>query len=178
MDIIIKPMPVSEELMEQLEDYGVIRRIRPGKDILDTKHGESKHESVYECCDSFGPHKLIRVTINSSVPKNFLYHSDNEDFMLIDLPHRTNLILTMSIHHQKVLEEKIKTKSVNPDDFLSVILKSNDPYLSFFTMNAGYPHVETCVIESDTPPSFYVGESRDLDENHIDFKEYKLKIEV
>ncbi|MCH4888061.1 hypothetical protein EZV73_10775 [Acidaminobacter sp. JC074] len=178
MNIKVKPIPVSEEVLEKLESYGVIRRIRPGKDILETEKGQSKHASVYECDDKFGPHKLICVTINSSEPSNFLYHNDHEDFMLIDLPNKTDLIITMSIHHHTVLEEKIENKTLSPDDFMSVIFKPNDPYLSFFTMKAGYPHVETCSSVSDTPPSFYVGECRDLDENHIDFKTYKLEIEV
>ena len=178
MDILVKPVSVNEAILDQLESYGVIRRICPGKDILDTKHGESRHRSVYECDDQFGPHKLICVTINSTEPTNFLYHNDHEDFMLIDKFGRTDLVITMSIHHHTVLEEKIENGQITSDDFMSVIFEPNNPELSFFTVNAGYPHVETCKVVSGIPPSFYVGECRDLDENHIDFKAYNLKIEV
>lgn len=178
MRINVKPVPVSEEVMVKLEECSVIRMLRPGKDILEVGMGESKHQSVYECDETFGPHKLICVTINSVEPTNFLYHNDHEDFILLDLPDREELIITMSLHHHCVLEEKIENKTITEEDFISVIFKPNDPFLSFFTMKAGYPHVETCRRLSQKPPSFYVTESRDLDENYIDFKEYELRIEV
>ena len=178
MNIILKPVPVSEEIMRSLESKGVIRRIIPGKDILQVERGTSKHESVYECDEKYGPHKLICVTINNTEPSNFLYHNDNEDFMLIDLPDRTALVITMAVIKQEQLNKKIEDNTVSIEDFVSVVFRPNDPNLSFFTMNAGFSHVETCLRESDVPPSFYVGESRDLDENHIDFRNYKLMIEV
>ncbi len=177
MNIILNPVPVTEDLMLMLEDQGVISLICPGRDILDTKKGESRHETIYAASEKFGPHKLICVTINSTEPKNFLYHNDCEDFMLIDLTDKTELIITMALIKKDMLNEKIASKTLKKEDLISVIFKANDPYLSFFTMNKEYAHVETCLRESDNPPSFYVGESKNLDENLIDLKGYKLLIE-
>lgn len=178
MKITVRPVPVSDKVLDKLEQFGVIRRLCPRRDVLEVKMGESRHASLYECDEKFGPHKLICVTINSVEPKNFLYHNDNEDFMLIDLEDRTELIITMSLYHHRILEDKIENGTLTDEDFMAVIFKPNDPYLSFFTMNKGYPHVETCKMASQKPPSFYVTESRNLDENHIDFKDYELRIEV
>jgi len=178
MDIILKPIQVTEEILDSLERLDVISRIKPGKHLLETKKGESKHETIYACEDQYGPHKLICVTINNSKPTNFLYHNDNEDFMLIDLKGRTGLVITMALIEHQLLEEKIENNIITSDDFISVIFEPNNPNTSFFTMNKGFAHVETCLKESDVPPSFYVAESRDLDENHIDFKGYQLRIEV
>ncbi len=178
MDIVLKPIQVTEEILDRLEQLGVISRIKPGKHILETKKGDSKHETVYACDNQYGPHKLICVTINNSKPTNFLYHNDNEDFMLIDLKRRTGLVITMALIEHQLLEQKIENHTIESKDFISVIFEPNNVLTSFFTMNKGFAHVETCLFESDVPPSFYVAESRDLDENHIDFKAYQLRIEV
>jgi hypothetical protein len=96
--------------------------------------------------------------------------------MLIGKPEATELILTVSPCHKDELLQKIRTATVSEKDFVSLICEMNNPYLSFFTMNPYYPHVETCRIPSECPPSFYVGEPRDLDENLIDFGAYELSI--
>lgn len=176
MRIIVDPVKATEKIMRFLEDRGVITRICPGHDPLDTDKGKSRCQTVYSTDPRFGPHKLICVTINTMEPANFMYHSDKEDFMLIDKQGTAELILTVSLCRKDELNRKIAEGTVSEADFLSVICVMNDPYLSFFTMNPYYPHVETCRMISEDPPSFYVGEPRDLDENLIDFKGYKLII--
>lgn len=176
MKINIKPVQCTEEVMALLENHGVITRLMPGKNILETEPGESRHETLYSCDERYGPHKLITVTINGTKPKNFLYHNDREDFMLIDLPNREPLVLTVCLFNKEVLNKKIADQTLSADDFMSVLMESNHPQLSFFTMNPGFAHVETVLNTSDNPPSFYVAESRDLDENFIDLKNYELEI--
>ncbi len=136
MEVRLKPVLATEKIMDMLESRGVISRICPGKDILKTELGESRHETIYAADERFGPHKLICVTINDTRPRNFLYHNDAEDFMLIDLPHRTDLIITMALIPKDELEEKIDSKTFAAEDMIAVIFKPNDPYTSFFTMRA------------------------------------------
>lgn len=176
MQLILNPQPCTPELMVALEKKGVLTLLSPGKHLLGVTQGQSDYANLYAADERFGPHKLICVTINSTEPSHFLYHNDAEDFMLIDRPEAAPLVLTVSLHHHSVLEKKIENGTVCSDDFQVLICNKNDPYTSFFTMNAGYPHVETVLKETANPPSFYVAESRDLDENIIDFKEYKLII--
>lgn len=176
MKLVIKPITATEELMAYLEEKQVITRICPGHDFLEAKRNETRCETVYSTDPRFGPHKLISVTINTSEPRNFMYHSDKEDFMLIDRPGTSELILTVSLLHKDELNKRIEKGELSEVDFVSMICKANDPYLSFFSMNPYYPHVETCSDPSEAPPSFYVGEPRDMDENLIDFKGYQLVI--
>ncbi len=98
MDIEVIAKPCSIEIMNKLEELGVIRLLSPGRHRLETVKGESKHETLYSTSERYGPHKLICVTINSQEPSNFLYHNDAEDFLLIDNPNSTPLVLTVSIH--------------------------------------------------------------------------------
>lgn len=178
MKIIVQPIKATEEIMKFLEQSGVITRICPGHNPLETPRGKASCETVYATDPKFGPHKLISVTINTTEPKNFLYHSDKEDFMLIDRPGTRELILTVCLCHKDELKQKLKNNTISAEDFMSVVCEKNNPYLSFFTMNPYYAHVETCKAPSENPPSFYVGEPRDLDENFIDFGEYELVIDT
>lgn len=176
MEIVLTPVEASAAAMERLEAAGVIRRMGPGKDTLPVGPGESRWVEVYAAQEAYGPHKLIAVTINSAALTKLAYHSAPEDFLLIGDPKSTGMILTMALCRAAELERKISEKTLGSEDFMALRCRFNDPELSFFTMNPYYAHVETCVHESKMPPSFYVGESRNLDENAIDFSDYRLEI--
>lgn len=178
MEIVLTPVEASVDVMMALESKGVIRRISPGKDTLEVARGQSRWMEIYSARERFGPHKLIAVTINSAQPKGFSYHSDPEDFLLIDREDAKGLILTVALCQHSELEAKITAGTLRAEDFMAIRCKANDPELSFFTMNGGYAHVETCTAESENPPSFYVTESRHLDENPVDFGEYRIRIGV
>ncbi len=176
MKIQIEPRQITEEIANKLEKIGVISRICPGHDPVSAERGMSSFKTVYSTNECFGPHKLISVKINTVEPKNFLYHSDKEDFMLIDHPESSPLILLMALIKKDELNEKIQKNCLSEDDFIAIICEKNHPYFSFFTMNPHFAHVETCLEVSDFPPSFYVTEPRDMDENLIDMGDYVLEI--
>lgn len=176
MEIVLTPVQATVDVMESLEAHGVITRLGPAKHRLSVNRGESKWRELYAADSQFGPHKLICVTINDRLPRNFVYHSVPEEFLLIDDPRATPLILTVSLLTKDELEQKIQLKTVTSADFLALQCVPNHPELSFFTMNPFYPHVETCLLESESPPSFYVTESKNIDEMPIRFETYQLTI--
>lgn len=176
MVILIPVVEMNQITMEFLEKKGIISRLLPGKHRMKVGLGESKHESLYESDDRFGGHKIITVTINTTQPINFVYHSDHEDFLLIDDLDRTPLILTICLLEKDTLKEKIRQKQLCSTDFIALKCVFNDPRLSFFTLYKYFAHVETVPFESIMPPGFYVTESRKLDENRINLETYKLVI--
>lgn len=176
MKLILKPVEASEEIMALLEEKGVITRLGPKKHTLSVNKGESRHASIYESDDKFGPHKIISVTINNQDFSKFLYHNDNEEFLLLDNLGTTPLYILFSLNQAQVLYDNIKKGQVVSEDFILVEMKKNDPLLSFFIMHKKYPHVELCKEISDCPPSFYVTESRDIDENIMDMGPYEFEI--
>lgn len=176
MIIELNPVDATEAIMSLLEERGVIRRLLPDRDRLDVVAGQSKWVELYASDPSYGPHKLIAVTINSVQPEKLVYHSDREEFMLIGPEDGAPLILTTALIDAEALDGKISEGSLSAADFISVRCRMNDPRLSFFTMNPGFAHVETCAYTSQRPPSFYVAESRHLDENAIDFKPFRIQI--
>ncbi len=181
-ELLLKPIEATEELFVGLESQGIITRICPGHDVISLKEGESDYKEVYHTAAQFGSHKLIAVTINNSQPVKFVYHSEREDFLLIDHVESEILILTISKLKYDALQMKIDNKTLIKDDFISIKCKKNDPFLSFFTMNPYFAHTETCLkeshIEVGKPPSFYVTEPLNIDEKAIDFGDYQLRIDV
>lgn len=176
MEIKIKPIPSSELIFMRLEEKGVITRICPGHDPISVPMGDADYKEVYHTDIKFGSHKLISVTVNSKQPSKFVYHSAKEDFLLIDYEHTEKLILTVALYKEDIINEKIRNKTISEDDFMAIICEKNHPFFSFFTMNPGFAHTETCHIEGNNPPSFYVTEPHNIDEISIDFADYSLVI--
>lgn len=177
MQLIIKPVPASPSLMEFLETKAVITRITPNSNLQITPKGQNNVSTIYASDVEYGSHKLIAVTINKSELTHLISHPDREDFMLIGQPERTPLILTISLLKELALKEKIKKGMLSSEDFIAFYCDMNNPETSFFTMNPDYPHGESCMIESNFPPSFFVGEPTNLLENFTTLAPYVLSFE-
>lgn len=177
MELVLKTVAASEEALQRLEAAGVIRRLLPQRHRLPVARGEARWTELYAAAERFGPHKLIAVTINRTQPPQLSWHSDAEDFLLLPHGGEAELVLTVCLLQPAALAEKVAAGTLRADDFMALKCRPEDPALSFFTMNPGFPHVETCTRETDTPPCFYVAESRRLDENHADLGAYRLRIE-
>lgn len=63
------------------------------------------------------------------------------------------------------------------EDFDSLYCMMNDPLLSFLTMNRNYPQAWTCQMVTDSPPSFFVGEPRDLPEIFFELNDCTLRFD-
>lgn len=176
MTLKIPVVDMSEQVMVELESLGVIRQIKPGHNRLSVEAGESKHQSIYEAEGKFGGHKLITVSINTKLPFKFVYHNDDEDFLILDEPGREPLILTIALVNHVELSQLIKDKNLSPDHFIAIRCSANHPNMSFFTMKKGYAHSENVMKEGDSFPSFYVTESINLDEQIVDFDMYELEV--
>lgn len=178
MILEIPIVDMNEELMNRLELMGVIEGIQPGKHRLIVPKGTSKHRSIYESDDRFGGHKLITVSVNKRGPLKFIYHNDNEDFILMDQLEREPLILTVALKPIEELKSLIEKSNLSVEDFVAIRCKTNQPYMSYFTMKKGFAHSENVINEGDDYPSFYVTESKELDECIVDLVGYKIDIKI
>jgi len=168
------PVKMTEDIMKGLEQRGLIIRLSPNNHALPVKPGVNSVASVYESQSTFGPHKLISVTINCSSLAFFGSHPDNEEFLLIGDQAAKPLYLVICLYRKKELEIRIETGQLEADDFICLLVKYNDPKVSFFTMLSGVPHGEYVRNEPGQPPTFYVTESRDLGIDITDFGEYDI----
>lgn len=176
MNIILKPVDITEDIMKMLEEKNLIFRLSPDKHLRKAKKETTEVLEIYSSDSKYGGHKLIDVAVNNVNLKNLIYHSENEEFLIIDSEESENLVITMALIDKFELEEKIINKTLCKEDFISFICKKNNPNLSFFTMNKFIPHGETALRESLKPPGFFVTESKNIDENFINLREYSLSI--
>jgi hypothetical protein len=174
--IVLKPVEMTPEIMQNLEDKGLIIRLFPHRHDLEVKEGETKSESIYETDPKYGPHKLITVTVNRSNFDYFGSHEDNEEFLLIGDPATKPMYLVIALCDHASLNKKIDQDDVSSEDFVALRVKYNDPFVSFFTMKKDIPHGEVITSRNGNPPSFYVTEPCGMSLIGIDFGNNQISI--
>jgi hypothetical protein len=172
----LKPVEMTEQIMEGLEQKGLIMRLCPCHDELDAPCGETLWKLIYKPKEGYGPHRLISVTVNREEFAGFGTHPDNEEFWLLGDNDTQPMYLVISFLTEEVLAVKINTGTLEENDFIVLHIKYNDPRVSFFVMCAGVPHGEAILDRGMRPPSFYVTESLNLPLNLTRFGDYQLKI--
>ena len=172
----LRPAEMTEDVMKELEERGLIIRLCPNHDELPAPPGETLWRLIYEPKDGYGPHRLITVTVNREEFAGFGSHPDNEEFLLIGDADTQPLFIVIALVSADELNEKISSRTLRTDDFIALRARFNDPRVSFFVMRAGVPHGEATADEGKRPPSFYVTESRDLPLDLTVFGDYRLKI--
>ena len=161
--IKLKALEMTPELMQKMEDEGLIERLCPGKhDLNDTPRGETRGASLYEGVEGYGPHKIIVVTVNREGFAGFGTHPDQEEFWLVGSRDAMPMYILIARMDRESFEVKAKAGTLTKDDFYLLLAKYNDPLVSFFIMKRNIPHGEGIFDEGGLMPSFYVTESRDL----------------
>jgi len=176
MNLNLKPVDMTEEVMADLEKRGLIIRLKPGAHAFPAPKGKSLVTNLYVSDAKYGPHKTISVVVDHNEFSAFGTHSDNEEFLLLGGINERPMYLLVSYITTEAIEQKIADKTISADDFVCLRCKHNDPYVSFFTMLKGVPHGEAAAEGEGSSPSFYVTEPADIDMNVIDFKEFCLNV--
>ncbi|MDR1252082.1 MAG: hypothetical protein LBK62_07920 [Treponema sp.] len=172
----LKAVEMTEQIMESLERKGLIIRLCPGHDELDSPSGETLWKLIYEPKEGYGPHRLITVAVNREEFAGFGTHPDNEEFWLLGSSDTQPMYLVISFLTEETLAEKISAGILEENDFIALHIKYNDPQVSFFVMRAGVPHGEAIMDRGRHPASFYVTESLNLPLNLTQFGNYQIKI--
>jgi len=167
---------MTPERMQDLEDRQLIVRLCPGHHELPAPAGETHWKAIYESDLSYGPHKLITVTVNRSTLASFGTHPDHEEFLLIGNANTKPMYLIICLHKKVELARRIAAHLLKPEDFVCLRVTYNDPQVSFFTMLAEVPHGEAVADGVGRPASFYVTEPRDLGIELTKFGSYELCI--
>lgn len=172
----LTPWEMTESLMQELEDEGLITRLCPGGHDGPVDEGETIGADLYEPTEGYGPHKLIVVLVNREGFPGFATHPAHEEFWLVGRENRDPMYIVIGTCKREVMEEKVRTGTLREEDFVLLRARYNDPGVSFFVMNPGIPHGEGIIRQGKGPASFYVTESRDLPLDILDLGEYCLDI--
>jgi len=174
--ITLRPVKATREIMQMLEDKGLIIRLCPGHHELGARKGEMIWDTIYSSDERYGSHKLVTVTVNCELFVYFGTHPENEEFLLIGHGDTKPLYLVVALCQKEELSRKILDNELEDDDFITLDTVYNNPELSFFTMLKDVPHGEFTSGENGKPPSFYVTEPTNLTTELTDFGCYNFKV--
>jgi hypothetical protein len=172
--LILKPVDMTEEVMQDLEKGNLIVRLCPDHHKLPAKPGETIGETIYESDNKYGGHMLITVTVNRSTFAAFGTHPANEEFLFIGNPDTKQMYLVIALLSKEELDRQISKDRLTADDFFCLRVKYNDPNVSFFTMLADVPHGEAVADEEGLAPSFYVTEPSNMGIELTSFGNFEL----
>ena len=171
----ITPQRMTPEIMEQLEERGLIIRLTPSREEhrIDVKSGEGKGNYLYKSEKKYGSHSLMNATIDFENFINFGTHPDNEEFLLLGGINEKKMLLLIALIQKDKLSEKIASNTLTSDDFICLEAVFNDPNLSFFVMKKDVPHGE-CASGCGRPVTFYVTEGSELGLDRTNLGNYKF----
>lgn len=175
-ELRLKGIPASRELMEDLEERGLLKRLLPPKEVLNVPKDELKVVTLYTTDKRLGSHMLICVGVNrSKVALN--YHPDSEDFILLNEGRKQKpLYLIIGLHPSSKLERLAESGELSEKDFVAMEMVFNDPVLSFFTMYGDTAHCEWTPSGEGSAPVFFVTEPSELSLKHCVLKDYTLSV--
>ncbi len=177
MRIQLKAVEMTPEVMQDLENRGLILRLAPGRFAPQVNGNEPPATEVYCSSELYGPHKLIACSLNTTeATKIFGFHPDREEFLFIGNPDSKPAYLVVALLLKEEFEKKTRTNSLSATDFVALRIKFNDPLVSFFTMNAYVPHGEVTVPGEGSPATFFVTESRDIKSEELDLHGYSWDV--
>lgn len=171
--LCIKPIKMTEEIMQDLEDKGLILRILPSRDDhrLNIPKGMGKGDYLYKSDRTYGSHSLVACTIDNTTFSSFATHPDNEEFILLGGVNERPMYLLVSYLTRSDLEDKMQKGTLSENDFICLDCVFNNPYLSFFTMIHDTPHGE-CAYGEGRATTFYVTEGSSLPLDKINIYDY------
>lgn len=164
--MLLESVEMTKTLMNELEDFGLLQSIAPAEqDEIESV------KTIYRSDGKFGGHKLIHVRVERVHVEEMISHPEGEDFMLIGPNECKKLYLLIAKDKGQAFCERLRHNNLTPEDFYLIDCNFNDYALSFFTMNKGTWHNELTEEGIGILPSFYVGESSDLQEYKVEVGE-------
>ncbi len=177
--MIIPVKMMNETIMESLERRGLIERLIPSKQDhrLAVAKDEGKGGYLYKSELAFGSHSLINCAIDNSKFKNFAFHPDNEEFLLLGGVEEKDLYLLIAYDDVSTFLHKYHQNGLSEADFICLKCVFNDPRLSFFVMKKNVPHGE-CALGTGRPATFYVTEGSNLPLNRINIAKLDIELDI
>lgn len=178
--LILTPVKMSVEIMEELEERGLIERLAPSREKhrIDVDKNEGRGEKIYVSKVESGGHMLAAVAIDNDTFSSFATHQENEEFILLGGIDERPMYLLVCLLSRDELLAKMEAGSLEGKDFVLLDCVFNDPNVSFFVMKEGVPHGESAYGRG-RPATFYVTECEGLRLDKINlYQDYEIVIEA
>ncbi|MGE5587888.1 MAG: hypothetical protein ACM3ZO_06705 [Clostridia bacterium] len=174
--IMLRPVPWSADILQNLEARGLIKLFRPTEKILKAPVGQNVVDPLYVSDERYGPHKLIAVGINMDRVRLGV-HPDNEEIFLPNLLSETKpCYYVVCLLSEDELRKKDSQGLLAADDFVCVKMLPARRGAEAFTVLAGTVHCEVAAPGEGRVPYIFVTEPRDLPITWIDL-EHDVSVE-
>ena len=175
--IFIKPVEMTKEVMESLEQKGLITRIVSGAFSKDPGDDPFCDVVIHSSDIKSGAHEFCSACNNREQVDELLAHSDHEEVFFIGPEDAKPLYLIFSFLSLEAFNKKVQEGTLSDEDFITLRVKFNDLEVSLFTIRKGVVHVEFVQPGSNAaPPSFFFSSGNSLTHERVCFGDYKFDV--
>jgi hypothetical protein len=175
--IEIKARSAAPELMDRMEEQGLLRRLRPSGACLSVTEGEQLVEQVELAEKGTGPWQMLAVACNRVKLDHLAAHGDAESWLFFSAePTVKPLLYVVATCRVEQFEKRVEDGTLSADDFIALELSPNDPETSFFTVPGGVMHDELTYQGSGTAPVFFVPEPSEMAHRSVSLEGYDVVI--
>jgi hypothetical protein len=178
LPIFVSPTPITDQLLEKLEQMGLVQRLHCTTRALKAYENEVVDDVIYASDPKWGPHSLLCVGLNKIRPE-LATHPDNEGFILFsDAGPTKPLYVLIALHKRDNLLKLVSSNALTSKDFILLEAVFNDSNMSIFSMLAATPHGEVTVPGDERPPCFFVTEPGNLISEPIELEKCEIILKI
>lgn len=175
--IEITAVKATPKLMENMENNGLLRRLKPSKACLTVPEGEQVVERVELAGKGTGPWQMLAVACNRVKLDHLAAHGDIESWLYWSAePSSKPLLYVVATCPSNEFEKKANEGNLTSEDFIALELQPNDPETSYFTVPGGVFHDELTYPGPGVGPVFYVPEPSEMNHKSVPLTKYDIVI--
>ena len=165
INIEMAPVDMSQSVMQDLENRGLIIRRPLDKSEFDARIAQSGEQSTNErAARSDRSERLRRVAVADRQDfAELVSHHDNGEVLLIGEREYGPMYLVIALCMRDEFEEKVKTGRLSVNDLILLRCRYNDPNVSSFAIIKDVPHSEA-VLDANLPFDI------------IEMRKYRIKV--
>lgn len=179
MNVPLRPILVNPQVMDDLEEKGLISRLLCNRINLCPQPGYTNTSPRYPTARELGGHKLLQIAVNREIQDLQIgEHEYYEEVLLINaVEHQKPLIWVFSSLSIKEMQNKINNKQLSSKDFIAVSMAFGVPYCSFFMIPPHVLHGEFTYAGSEQCPRFFVTEPELMTYNRVNFSDISFSLD-
>ncbi len=174
--IRLRAQRATPELMLELEQRGLLRRLVPSGEVAGVMEGEKVAERVELGAEGNGPWQMLVVACNRSRLTYLAAHSDAECWLFFDEPDTKPLLYIVATCRLAEFREKAAAGTLSAADFVALELRPNDPQTSYFTVPGGVLHDELTYAGPGRGPVFWVPEPSRMEHTRVELDGYEIEV--
>jgi hypothetical protein len=174
--IRLQAQRATPELMQELEQRGLLRRLVPSGEAVGVMEGRQVVERVELAAEGTGPWQMLVVACNRAKLTYLAAHGDAECWLFFGAPDTKPLLYVVATCPLAEFREKAAAGTLTAADFVVLELRPNDPQTSYFTVPGGVLHDELTYPGPGAGPIFWVPEPSVMEHTRVELDGYEIQV--